>query len=185
MATISSKKRMPMRSSLGCSSRLTLRMNPTGKFLPTVVAVYIRLKRGGCKRASQTILRDYREGVECRGGVVSNPLTGYILSRTVATAPEDPLQTRKTSLLVFLCAIGLYKITSPYTSMLQPNRHLNHGWQVFLRNHRGLPTPLYRYYNPRIGLEEQSQEKAKSILSSEDLIPTPDSSSSRPQCLES
>ncbi|GBO99850.1 hypothetical protein EVAR_72083_1 [Eumeta japonica] len=24
-----------------------------------------------------------------------------------------------------------YKLTSPHTTMLQPNRHLNHGWQSF------------------------------------------------------
>ncbi|GBP14462.1 hypothetical protein EVAR_72534_1, partial [Eumeta japonica] len=36
-----------------------------------------------------------------------------------------------------------YKLTSPHTTMLQLNRHLNHGWQSFaLGITLGLPTPM-------------------------------------------
>ncbi|GBP00749.1 hypothetical protein EVAR_74028_1 [Eumeta japonica] len=45
-----------------------------------------------------------------------------------------------------------YKLTSPHTTMLQPNRHLNHGWQSFsLESPWGYQPPWYRYYNPRWG----------------------------------
>ncbi|GBO99656.1 hypothetical protein EVAR_72670_1 [Eumeta japonica] len=64
-----------------------------------------------------------------------------------------------------------YKLTSPHTTMLQPNRHLNHGWQSFsLGITLGYQPPWYRYYNPRVGLEEQSYSTAIGLLSSEDSV---------------
>ncbi|GBP12101.1 hypothetical protein EVAR_101516_1, partial [Eumeta japonica] len=66
-----------------------------------------------------------------------------------ATAPEDPLQTRKH---IFAQS---YILTSPHTTMLQPNRYLNHGWQFFLRNHPGSTNPMvpiYISYSTVIGI---------------------------------